>query len=166
MDRRDAGIVGDDDGAAGVAADGVRPAGIERARLAFQTPGEEEQPRLAEQGLDEVDHEGDAGAQEHKPDGAAPGEAFGTASQAADRGDDSFVCSTADEAAEQPAEDSVANLDRHLVGGAVADADEDAEQSPADGAGPHAAAGEVENKLAQHQPNHAADGTKHGAVAA
>src|SRR5262249_10996050 len=104
--------------------------------------------------------------QDHKPDGAAPGERFGAESYAADRGNESFVGSTADEAAEQAAEDSVANLHRHLVGDAVADADEDAEQSPSDGAGPYAAAGEVENDLPQHQPDHAADGTKHRAVAA
>src|SRR5262245_22566866 len=118
VDCGDAGVAGDDDGAAGIAADGVRPAGIERTGLAFQTPGEEEQPRLAEQGLDEADHEADAGPQDHKPDGAAPGERFGAESYAADRGNESFVGSTADEAAEQAAEDSVANLHRHLVGDA------------------------------------------------
>src|SRR5262245_40418331 len=80
VDGGGAEIAGDDDGAAGVAADSVRPAGIERAGLAFQTPSEEEQPGLAEQGLDETDHEADAGAQDHKPDGAAPGERFGAES--------------------------------------------------------------------------------------
>src|SRR5262245_8399954 len=139
--RSDAGIAGNDDGTARVAAEHVRAAGVECSGLPFQPAGQEKEPRLPHQRLDQADQEADAGPEDDQADGAPPGLALAAEAESAEESGQAVVGGAADQPAQEPAQDAVADLDWHLVGYPFADADQHAKDSPADGARPDAAPG-------------------------